>query len=331
MAVFTSVSVADAHALLAHYRLGSLTKLQGIRAGIENTNYFLDTDRGRYVLTLFEVLGHAQLPFYIELMHHLAQRGLPVPEPQTRKDGTRLGTLHGKPCAIVTCLAGKSVLHPTVYHCELAGATLARLHQAGGDFALRQPNLRSLPWWQQTVPRLLPFLSDAQSALIQDELAAQTAFYASALYADLPCGVAHCDLFRDNALFEEAAQAPDHASNTHAPKLGGLIDFYFAGWDAWLFDVAVTVNDWCIDHDSTAFVPDLLQGWLHAYAAQRPFTDAERAAWPMMLRGAALRFWTSRLFDRHLPRDAQTLQAHDPAHFERLLRLRREAPVLPLP
>jgi len=326
MAVFTSVTEQDAHALLAHYKLGQLTKLQGIRAGIENTNYFLDTrsgpDTGRYVLTLFEVLSHAQLPFYIELMHHLARHGLPVPEPQTRRDGKRLGTLHGKPCSIVTCLPGKSELHPTARHCELAAALLAQVHLAGRDFSIQQPNLRSLPWWQHTIPQLLPFLSEAQAALIQDELAAQTKFYASPLYERLPRGVAHCDLFRDNALFDGTADAP---------RMGGFIDFYFAGWDAWLFDVAVSVNDWCIDHDTTHFAPDLLHAWLHAYAAQRPFTEAERAAWPMMLRGAALRFWTSRLYDLHLPRDAQTLQAHDPAHFERLLLLRRNASVADLP
>jgi len=326
MAVFTSISETDAQALLTHYTLGRLVKLQGIRAGIENTNYFLDTENGpnsgRYVLTLFEVLGHAQLPFYIELMHHLAQRGLPVPEPQTRKDGARLGSLHGKPCSIVTCLPGRSESQPSSQHCALAAATLAQMHLAAKDFPLQQPNLRSLPWWQQTIPQILPFLSTEQAALIQDELAAQTAFYASDLYGCLPRGASHCDLFRDNALFDGTREAP---------RLGGFIDFYFAGWDAWLFDVAVTVNDWCIVHETAAFEPQLLQSWLHAYAAVRPFTGQEREAWGMMLRGAALRFWTSRLYDLHLPRDAQTLQAHDPTHFERLLRLRREvqAPALP--
>jgi len=326
MAVFTSVSEQDAQALLTHYTLGGLTKLQGIKSGIENTNYFLDTDRGRYVLTLFEVLGHAQLPFYIELMHHLAKQGLPVPEPQTRRDGQRLGSLHGKPCAIVTCLPGKSVLQPGTQHCALAASTLARLHLAAVNFPLQQPNLRSLPWWQQTIPQILPFLSADQAALIQDELAAQTAFYASPLYADLPRGASHCDLFRDNALFDDGL-----AASGSGPHLGGFIDFYFAGWDAWLFDVAVTVNDWCIDHRSAALQPALLDAWLHAYAGERPFTEQERESWGMMLRGAALRFWVSRLYDLHLPREAQTLQAHDPAHFERLLRLRREvvAPALP--
>ncbi|ARP94657.1 homoserine kinase [Bordetella genomosp. 13] len=322
MAVFTPVSDDDARALLTRYQLGDLVSLRGITAGIENTNYFLHTTHGEYVLTLFEVLTQEQLPFYIELMHHLAQRGIPVPEPQTLRDGTRLTSLHGKPCAIVSRLPGGYEPAPGAAHCSLAGDTLARAHLAARDFALVQPNLRGLAWWQQTVPKVLPFMQDDQAALLQNELAAQTEAAATATWRALPSGPAHCDLFRDNVLF---------AGTFEAPRMGGIIDFYFAGCDTWLFDVAVSVNDWCIVRDTGEFVPGLAQAWLAAYAAQRPFTEDERQAWPLMLRAAALRFWVSRLYDFYVPRPAQTLKPHDPRHFERVLLARHRGALPALP
>lgn len=322
MAVFTPVSDDDARALLTRYQLGDLVSLRGITAGIENTNYFLHTTHGEYVLTLFEVLTQEQLPFYIELMHHLAQRGIPVPEPQTLRDGTRLTSLHGKPCAIVSRLPGGYEPAPGAAHCSLAGDTLARAHLAARDFALVQPNLRGLAWWQQTVPKVLPFMQDDQAALLQNELAAQTEAAATATWRALPSGPAHCDLFRDNVLF---------AGTFEAPRMGGIIDFYFAGCDTWLFDVAVSVNDWCIVRDTGEFVPGLAQAWLAAYAAQRPFTEEERQAWPLMLRAAALRFWVSRLYDFYVPRPAQTLKPHDPRHFERVLLARHRGALPALP
>jgi len=316
MAVFTPVSDDDARALLARYNLGTLVSLRGIASGIENSNFFLETSQGQYVLTLFEVLTREQLPFYIELMHHLAQRGIPVPEPQTMTDGARLTELNGKPCAIVTRLPGGYVPDPTAAHCALAGATLARAHLAGQDFAIRQPNLRSIAWWRQTAPTVRPFLTAELAALLDGELAAQE--QASAAWPQLPSGPAHCDLFRDNVLF----------AGTHdQPEMGGFIDFYFAGCDTWLFDVAVSLNDWCIVRETGDFVPELAQAWLAAYAAVRPFTEAERQAWPQMLRAAALRFWLSRLYDFYLPRPAESLKPHDPTHFERVLQARhRQAP-----
>ena len=322
MAVFTPVSDDDARTLLAHFDLGDLVSLRGITAGIENTNYFLATTRGEYVLTLFEVLTQAQLPFYIELMHHLASRGVPVPQPQTLRDGTRLTTLHGKPCAIVTRLPGGYEPAPGPAHCALAGATLARAHLAARDFPLQQPNLRGLAWWTATAPKVLPFLDAAQAQLLTSELDEQQRVAATPLWRALPSGPAHCDLFRDNVLF---------AGTFEDPLMGGIIDFYFAGCDTWLFDVAVSVNDWCIERDSGVFVPALAQSWLQAYAAVRPFTAGERQAWPAMLRAAALRFWLSRLYDYFLPRPAQTLKPHDPRHFERVLQARHrdDLPALP--
>lgn len=322
MAVFTPVADSDAQILLRQYAIGELVSLRGITAGIENTNYFLNTTHGEYVLTLFEKLEFEQLPFYIELMHHLAARGVPVPEPQTLRDGGRLTRLHGKPCAIVSRLAGGYEPAPVAAHCRLAARTQAQAHLQARDFALRQANLRGIDWWQATAPAVLPFLSAEQAGLLRSELEHQAAFHAGALYASLPAGAVHCDLFRDNVLF---------AGTSEQPLMGGFIDFYFAGCDTWLFDVAVAVNDWCIERDSGALVPHLAASWLEAYQAQRPFTDAEREAWPTLLRAGALRFWISRLYDFHLPREAQTLKPHDPRHFERILRLRRELPVPTLP
>lgn len=315
MAVFTTVTENDASQLLDQYQLGTLVSLQGITAGIENTNYFLTTTRGEYVLTLFEVLTREQLPFYIELMHHLAQAGIPVPEPQTQKNGQRLGTLHDKPCTIVTRLQGGYEPDPSPAHCALAGATLARSHLAGQGFDIKQANLRGLDWWRESIPEVIPFLNASQAELIQSALKDQIQFADSSIYGALPFGPAHCDLFRDNVLFD---------GTYDTPRMGGFIDFYFAGWDTWLFDVAVSVNDWCIERQSGQFESDKLQAWLAAYNEVRPFTAEEREVWPLMLQAAALRFWVSRLYDYFLPRPAQTLKPHDPRHFERILRLRRQ-------
>lgn len=322
MAVFTPVSVADARRLLERYCLGTLTSLKGIEAGIENTNYFLDTSAGRYILTLFEVLTHKELPFYIELMLHLAEHGIPVPCPQRGQDGQLITELHDKPTAIVTRLSGHSVARPNARHCALSAQTLAQIHLAGQSFPLVQPNLRALPWWQQTIPQLLRFLNPQQQDLITTALDEQIQLSQSPQYSLLPKGPAHCDLFRDNVLFSGTAEAPE---------MGGVIDFYFAGCDHWIFDVAVTVNDWCIDQQTGAFDLPLLTTWLEAYHDIRPFTAAERALWPAMLRAAALRFWVSRLYDYFMPREAHSLTPHDPTHFERILTLRfsQEIPALP--
>ncbi|ALM83671.1 homoserine kinase [Bordetella sp. N] len=318
MAVFTTVTDNDARDLLQGYDLGELVSLRGITAGIENTNYFLTTTGGEYVLTIFEVLTYEQLPFYIELMHLLAERGVPVPQPQTRHDGTRMTRLHGKPCSIVSRLDGGYEPAPGVEHCRLTGATLARAHLASRDFSMRQPNLRGLPWQLQTAPTVRPFLDAEQDTLLTQTLDELQQLSTTPAWQALPVGPSHCDLFRDNVLF---------TGTFEAPRMGGFIDFYFAGCESWLFDVAVSVNDWCIDRASGAIVPELARAWLQAYAEVRPFTDEERQLWPTMLRAAAVRFWLSRLFDFYLPRPAQTLKPHDPRHFERVLQLRhRVAP-----
>ncbi|HXE22548.1 MAG TPA: homoserine kinase [Rhodoferax sp.] len=318
MAVYTEVSFVEAGALLRRLNLGELTSLRGIEGGIENTNYFVTARQdGRqmdYVLTLFERLTAVQLPFYLHLMKHLAQRGLPVPDPAADQAGSILHSVQGKPAAVVNRLRGHSELAPTPAHCAAVGTLLGRMHLAARDFDLHQPNLRGLAWWNQTVPVVLPHLSDSQAALMRSELAYQNHVAAASPYAALPRGPVHADLFRDNVMFD-------------AGTLTGVFDFYFAGVDTWLFDLAVCLNDWCIDPATSAHREVNAASLLAAYGAVRPLAGAERQLLPAMLRAGALRFWISRLWDQHLPREASILKAHDPAHFERVLRERIRHPV----
>jgi homoserine kinase type II len=317
MAVYTEVPFAEAAALIERLNLGVLTELRGIQGGIENTNYFVISEHEggthEHVLTVFERLGFDQLPYYLHLMKHLAGQGIPVPAPAADAQGEILHTLQGKPAAVVNKLRGHSELAPTEQHCQAVGDMLARMHLAGRGFAMSQPNLRGLPWWNQTVPVVLPHLSEHQSALIRTELAYQNHVAASPAYAALPRGPVHADLFRDNVMFEDGV-------------LTGFFDFYFAGNDSFLFDLAVCLNDWCIVHaaDDTDGQHDeaRAQAMLAAYQAVRPLSAAERSLLPAMLRAGALRFWLSRLWDWHLPRDATMLKPHDPTHFERVLRER---------
>ncbi len=318
MAVFTAVSDTQLAGWLRHYELGEVVDFRGIASGIENSNFFLTTTRGAYVLTLFENLTATQLPFYLELMRHLAAHAVPVPDPVPRTDGALFGELNGKPAAIVTKLDGTPELSPDVEHCIEVGHMLARMHLAGRDFTQSQPNLRSLPWWKENVPAVLAQLSESQHALITSELAYQTAFFASDAYRDMPDGPCHCDLFRDNVLFAPAASGESQSG----ARLGGFFDFYFAGNDKWLFDVAVCVNDWCIDLSTGALDAARVNALLRAYQTVRPFTPPEEHHWNDMLRAGALRFWVSRLYDFYRPREAKMLNAHDPGHFERILRER---------
>jgi homoserine kinase type II len=320
MAVYTQVSFDEAAALFARLSIGRLTALQPCAGGIENSNYFADTDRGRFVLTLFERLTHAQLPFYLQLMKHLADRGIPVPAPHADANGVLLHTLKDKPTAVVDRLRGRHHLAPDAAHCAQVGAMLARMHEAGRDFALHQPNLRGLAWWTETVPIVLPFVGAEQRALLESELAFQQQLAASAAFAGLPRGVIHADLFRDNVMFEPV-NGP-----TAGDRLSGFFDFYFAGVDALLLDIAVCLNDWCIDLESGRLSEERAQAFVAAYDAQRPLSVSEIRLLPALLRAGALRFWISRLWDLHLPRDAHLLSAHDPEHFERVLRQRVEFP-----
>ncbi len=324
MAVYTEVSLQEAENLVRRLGLGQLQALEGCPGGIENTNYFVTTSHGQFVLTLFERLSFVQLPFYLALMKHLAQRGVPVPDPAQDASGVYLHPVQGKPATVVNRLPGRSALAPSEAHCAAVGHMLARMHLEALDFDLQQPNLRGLEWWNTTAPAILPYLDAPQTALLQSELAYQNHVAASALYTALPRGPVHADLFRDNVLFASDSSNP---GTQPTPQLTGFFDFYFAGVDCWLYDIAVCLNDWCIDLDTGAADTLRADALLSAYQATRPLTGPERALVPALARAGALRFWISRLWDLHLPRTASMLKPHDPTHFERVLRRRVAQPV----
>jgi homoserine kinase type II len=254
-------------------------------------------------------------------MQHLARHGIPVPEPQADASGQILHQLCARPAALVNRLPGRHVLAPELAHLQQMGEVLARLHLAGADFPLQQPNLRGLAWWVATVPEVLPFLDEPRAQLLRDELEFQRGVAASSAAAALPRGVIHADLFRDNVVFD-AADGED--------RLSGLFDFFFAGVDSFLFDLAVCLNDWCIDLPSGRLLEDPAAAFCDAYHRVRPLASGELRLMPALLRAAAFRFWLSRLWDLHLPRNAALLQAKDPGHFERVLRERIERPWHPL-
>lgn len=278
--------------------------MQGIATGIENTNYFVTTTGGKYVLTLFEKLTPTELPFYLGLMAHLAQHGIPCPKPAADLQGRLFSELNRKPAALMSRLQGSAITAPSPAHCGKVGSVLAEMHLAGQSYAGRLDNPRGPRWWREAARQVSPFLDAARAASLRAELE----FQALHRRDDLPRGAIHADLFRDNVLFA-------------GEQVGGVIDFYFAGVDCLLFDVAVTLNDWCVDAGGEIDAPRA-QSLLAAYHARRPFTATERGAWPVMLRAAALRFWLSRLYDFYLPRPGELVHAHDPEHFRRILELR---------
>lgn len=304
MSVFTTVTPDQLRLWLQDYAVGELSDLQGISAGIENTNYFVTTGSGRYVLTLFEKLTPQELPFYLNLMAHLAERGIPSAHPVANRSGSYLGTLNGKPAALVARLEGRDVTAPSVAQCSAVGAALARLHLAGQSYPATMTNPRGAAWWKSVRPEILPFIPEAEAELLDAEIRFQDAHHRD----DLPRGAIHADLFRDNVLLS-------------GDVVAGVIDFYFACTDALLYDIAIAVNDWCIGADGTLDEARTL-AFTGAYASVRPYTAAERDAWPVMLRAGALRFWVSRLYDFHLPRAGEMTHAKDPGHFRRILELR---------
>ncbi len=302
MSVFTTVTVDQLQHWLKNYALGTLVDLKGIAAGIENTNYFVTTTQGRYVLTLFEKLTARELPFYLNLMAHLARAGVPCPAPVANLGNTYLGELNGKPASLVTRLDGADISQPTATDCAKVGEVLARIHIAGQGYTAQMDNPRGPDWWRSVAPAIVPFLDADNAKLLHDEVAWQDAHATDAL----PQGAIHADLFRDNILF-------------YRDNVAGVIDFYFACTGALLYDVAITVNDWCL-RDDGQLDPAHTAALLTGYHAVRPFAAAEREAWTTLLRAGALRFWVSRLYDLHLPRAGELTHAKDPAHFQRLLR-----------
>jgi homoserine kinase type II len=314
MSVYTPVSTSDLDAWLTRYAAGGLVDLEPIASGIENTNYFVTTDRGRYVLTLYERLPASELPFYLNLMAHLARAGVEVPAPIPDRTGALFSLLNGKPAGLVERVDGVPIEAPDPAHCAEVGEALARLHLATETYRTRLTNRRGPAWWRQAARAVKPHLSASQAALLDAEIKFQTGFGRG----KLPKGAIHGDLFCDNVLFA-------------GPRVAGIIDFGFAATDFYAYDLAITVNDWCVDAGG-ALDRGLLTAMVEAYDTRRPLTSDEREAWPALLRAAALRFWLSRLYDLHLPRPGELIHAHDPAHFERILRARATEPARwPLP
>jgi homoserine kinase type II len=301
MSVFTTVSVDELNPWLNAYSLGTLLELQGIASGISNTNYFVTTSTGRYVLTLFEEHSADELPYFLNLMKHLAERGVPCPHPVMRLDGLVLDELNGKPAAIVTCLRGRDIAEPSTKQCAALGRVLANLHLAGASFEGSNQDSRDVVWREATANSVFDFLSAADQAMLTQTMQRQADLDIQAL----PQGVIHADLFRDNVLFD-------------GDEICGVIDFYYACRGAYLYDVAIAVNDWCVSADGALDAPRLA-ALLEAYHAVRPFTQAEQAAWPSMLPIAALRFWLSRLKDKHFPQAGELTHAKDPQHFQKIL------------
>ncbi len=302
MSVYTTVSAEDLDAWLTRYAVGALVDLAPIAAGIENTNYFVTTENGRFVLTLYERLPAEDLPFYLNFMAHLARSGCEVPAPEPDRTGALFSILNGKPASMVARIDGEATDAPDPEHCHAVGEALGRLHVASLGYRARLTNRRGPAWWRQAARAVRPFLNEDQNALLQEELAFQAGFGRHRM----PKGAIHADLFCDNVLFD-------------GRRVAGIIDFGFAATDFFAYDLAITVNDWCetghgeLDH---ANAHALIAG----YHGARPILEDERIQWPALLRAAALRFWLSRLYDMYLPRSGELTHAHDPARFERILR-----------
>ena len=301
MSVFTPVSESDAHALLDHYTLGDLEGLEGIAQGVENTNYFLTTTTGGYVLTLFEHIPRADLPFYVNLMAHLAANEVPCPVPMARDDGQLLSTVNGKPAVIISRLAGAPVTKPGPHECREAGRLLARVHAAAVSYDAGLANWRGREWREAFAAQVAPKLSADENRLIRTENDFQAMYHENLL----PQGIIHGDYFHDNVLWDDEG----------AP---GVIDFYFACDDVLLYDVAIAVNDWCSNPDATLDA-ERVHAFLEGYRHERPLEDTELQLWPVMLRRAALRTWLGRLGYNHFPRDSQMTIPKDHAFSRRLL------------
>lgn len=307
MSVYTSISEAELEEFLAHYDLGELVDYTGISAGIENTNYFVNTSKQQMVLTIFETHTFDEMGYFLDLMAHLAEHEVPSAHPLADRNGDYLRALKDKPAALVMRLNGREVTQPTAGHCAEIGAELARLHLAGQEFSGERASDRGPNWWRGTAQLISSRLSPEELLLLEDELA----FQGEHRLAELPRGVIHADLFRDNALFE-------------GERLTGLIDFYYACNDLLLYDIAVTANDWCCAEDGSLDKNKSL-ALLQSYHNIRPLTVEEHSLWPAMLRAGALRFWLSRLKDKLFPKEGELTQIKDPAVFENILRKRRDA------
>ena len=309
MAVYTEVSDAALTAFLAAYDIGTLLSYKGIAEGVENTNFYLHTTGGSFILTLYEKRVRADdLPFFLNLMEHLAARGLACPQPIRDRTGFALGELCGRPAVIVTFLDGVSVKQPGIDHCHALGRALAGLHAAGADFGMRRVNNLSVDAWEPLF-RLAEPQADTVSPGLTERVLGDLAVLQRSWPLGLPCGVIHADLFTDNVFFI-------------GDELSGLIDFYFACTDAFAYDLAICLNAWCFEADGR-FHRDMGAALIAGYEAVRPLVSAEVTALPILCRGAALRFMLTRLVDwLNVPAGA-LVQPKDPLEYDRRLNFHR--------
>lgn len=319
MAVFTELSQEDVADILTRYDLGEFLRLEPISEGIENTNYFVHTSLGIWVLTVFERLNETQIPYYLSLAEHLKQKGCAVAAPVRNHEHALFGMIHGKPYVFNNCLEGKSVTHPTVAECRKLGEALAKMHLAVSDFPMSQPNLRGPQWWTPMAEKLLPYIDQEKGAFLMQTVRDLQPLFDGSDFNSLPNGACHCDLFRNNVMIL------NHGEEN--AEISGVFDFYFAGNVPFAFDLAVTINDWCLSEDGTTLDVALVKSLMDSYSAVRRLTLLEHRHWREFMRAASLRFWVSRLFDYYMPREASLLTPHDPTHFERILKDRTTAPL----
>lgn len=310
MAVYTEVGDQALRAFLKSYDIGALIKKTPIAEGVENTNYRVDTDQGAFILTLFEKRTRAEdLPFFMALKAHLAGKALPVAAPIERSDGGFVARLAERPAALVSFLPGRPVMSPQKPECAAIGETLAALHDAVGDFSPVRPNPLSIEGWRALAGACragAETCAPGLSALIDEEIEALAAAWPSSL----PAGVVHTDLFPDNVLFDDGA-------------VSGVIDFYFSCTDYFAFDLAIAVNAWCFTEKSV-FLKENARTMMAAYSAKRSLVKAEAEAFPVLLRGAALRFLLTRLYDWLNQVDGAVVTVKNPLMFRDILLFHRE-------
>ncbi len=309
MAVYTDIGEDELAAFLADYALGELKSYKGIAEGVENSNFLLHLADGSYILTLYEKrVARDDLPFFLGLMEHLAGKGLRCPLPIHRRDGSLLGELAGRPAAVISFLEGMWLRRPKVQHCRAVGGALAGMHNAGADFPLVRRNALTVgdwrPLWEMSRDR-----ADAVEPGLVSDIAQELDFLEGAWPAGLPSGVIHADLFPDNVFFL-------------GDRLSGLIDFYFACNDLLAYDVAVCLNAWCFEKDGS-FNMTKGMAFLGGYDAVRRLTPAEREALPVLARGAALRFFLTRLYDWLTTPAGALVVKKDPLEYLRRLRFHR--------
>jgi homoserine kinase type II len=306
MAVYTDVTDEELNEFLAGYDLGTLMSYKGIAEGVENSNFLLHTAKGYFILTLYEKrVAAGDLPFFLNLMEHLAARGLTCPQPVRSRSGEALGRLAKRPAAIVTFLDGVWIRRPNAAHCGAVGEALADLHLTGADFGMTRRNGLSVEGWRPLFETAASRADTVQGGL-REAIAAELARLERDWPRDLPQGVIHADLFPDNVFFL-------------GDRLSGLIDFYFACTDALAYDVAVCLNAWCFEPD-LSYNMTKGRALLHGYMRKRPLSASETAVLPMLCRGAALRFLLTRLVDWLEVPPGALVRPKDPLEYYRKLR-----------